>query len=206
MGHLCVNSCVMKSDVHCTAMKIIMEIQSIYQQAILFAAAKHAENNQTIPGTNLPYVVHVSNVAMEILMTAHHDPEFDLALAIKLALLHDTLEDTSASFDEIARNFGTEIARGVAALTKNDQLPKAEQMADSLSRIRNLPKEVGMIKLADRITNLQEPPGHWSMQKIKIYLQEAGVILEQLKHCNDFLARRLAEKIDEYGNYCDITS
>ena len=38
-----------------------MQIQSLYQKAIKFAAAKHAAQNQTIPGTNLPYVVHLSN-------------------------------------------------------------------------------------------------------------------------------------------------
>ena len=43
-----------------------MHTQSFYQKAIKFAAAKHAEQNQTVPGTNLPYVVHLSNVAMEI--------------------------------------------------------------------------------------------------------------------------------------------
>lgn len=42
-----------------------MEIQSIYQETIKFATARHLAQNQTIPGTDLPYVVHLSNVAME---------------------------------------------------------------------------------------------------------------------------------------------
>lgn len=45
-----------------------MEIQSLYQQTIKFATAKHLEMAQYVPGTNLPYVVHLSNVAMEILV------------------------------------------------------------------------------------------------------------------------------------------
>ena len=44
-----------------------MEIQTLYQEAIKFATAKHLEENQKLPGTDLPYVVHLSNVAMEIL-------------------------------------------------------------------------------------------------------------------------------------------
>ena len=54
----------------------IMEIQSIYQQAIKFAALKHSEIQQTIPGTDLPYVVHLSNVAMEILIASHNTSDF----------------------------------------------------------------------------------------------------------------------------------
>lgn len=42
-----------------------MHTQSLYQKAIKFAAAKHAEQNQTVPGTNLPNVVHLSNVAIQ---------------------------------------------------------------------------------------------------------------------------------------------
>jgi hypothetical protein len=41
-----------------------MEIQQLYQKSIKFAAGKHAEIDQKIPGTNLPYVVHICNVSM----------------------------------------------------------------------------------------------------------------------------------------------
>src|SRR6187431_2722336 len=135
-----------------------MEIQSIYQEAIKFAASKHEEKKQTIPGTNLPYVVHLSNVAMEIFMAFQSAPNFKLDFAIKLALLHDTLEDTSATFEEISQQFGPDVAHGVSALTKSDTLPKAEKMIDSLRRIKDLQTEVWAVKLADRITNLQKPP------------------------------------------------
>ena len=45
-----------------------MDIQTLYQQTIKSATLKHLKQNQTIPGTDLPYVVHLSNVAMEILI------------------------------------------------------------------------------------------------------------------------------------------
>src|SRR6478736_10259275 len=107
-----------------------MEIQSIYQEAIKFAASKHEEKKQTIPGTNLPYVVHLSNVAMEILLASQGSSNFKLDFAIKLALLHDTIEDTLATFEEISQQFGLDVAQGVSALTKSDTLPKAEKMVD----------------------------------------------------------------------------
>ena len=87
-----------------------MQIQSLYQKAIKFAAAKHAAQNQTIPGMNLPYVVHLSNVAMEILIASFHSENFDLGFAVQFALLHDTLEDTSTTFEELETKFGVEIA------------------------------------------------------------------------------------------------
>ncbi|MBW7888784.1 MAG: bifunctional (p)ppGpp synthetase/guanosine-3',5'-bis(diphosphate) 3'-pyrophosphohydrolase [Bacteroidetes bacterium] len=178
-----------------------MEIQSIYQQAIKFAAAKHSENNQTVPGTMLPYVVHLSNVAMEILVASQHSADFNVAFAVQTALLHDTLEDTSATADEIAREFGSETAQAVQALTKNKNLPHEEQMKDCLRRIQLLPKEVGAVKLADRITNLQKPPGHWNTEKKEQYRNEAMLILQQLQGTNSYLEQRLGKKITEYEQY-----
>jgi (p)ppGpp synthase/HD superfamily hydrolase len=178
-----------------------MEIQSIYQQTIKFAASKHSKKNHMIPGTNLPYVVHLSNVAMEILTAYQNAADFKLDLALKLALLHDTLEDTSATFDEISKEFGIDIAKGVSALTKNETLPKSEKMLDSLNRIKALPKEVWAVKLADRITNLQEPPKHWDTLKKEHYRNEAIQILEFLKGGNPFLEERLIKKIAEYQSY-----
>jgi guanosine-3',5'-bis(diphosphate) 3'-pyrophosphohydrolase len=91
-------------------------IQSGYQKAILFAAQKHEEQKQTIPGTNIPYVVHLSNVAMEILMAAPHTPDFNLNFAVQVALLHDTLEDTNTDFEELSNVFGLDVAEAVAEL------------------------------------------------------------------------------------------
>ncbi len=180
-----------------------MEIQTTYQKTILFAAFKHSEKNQTIPGTNLPYVVHLSNVAIEIMTAYQYAADFELDFALKLALLHDTLEDTSATFDEIATVFGVDVAHGVSALTKNEALPKSERMLDSLNRIKKLPREVWAVKLADRITNLQEPPNHWDAQKKEQYKQEAIQILQFLKGGNNYLEERLNGKIIDYQNYID---
>lgn len=112
-----------------------MEVQSKCQQAIKFATLKHLEEGQKVPGSNLPYVVHLSNVAMEILIAASHSDSFDLGFAMQIALLHDTLEDTSTEFGEIEKSFGIDVAEAVLALTKNSELPKDQQMRDSLYKI-----------------------------------------------------------------------
>jgi guanosine-3',5'-bis(diphosphate) 3'-pyrophosphohydrolase len=176
-----------------------MEAQSKYREAIKFAALKH--QGQKVPGTDLPYVVHLSNVAMEIMIAASHTDSFDLGFAVQLALLHDTLEDTSTEFGELEDLFGIELAEAVSALTKNGDLPKDQQMQDSLNRIKKLRSEVWAVKLADRITNLQPPPPHWDRDKRINYQAQARIILSELGEGNVYLARRLKAMIETYGDY-----
>jgi (p)ppGpp synthase/HD superfamily hydrolase len=180
-----------------------MDAQTLYQEALKFAAAKHTERGQKVPGTDLPYVVHLSNVAMEVIMASANSGDFNLGFAVQVALLHDTLEDTSTGFGELENQFGVEIAKAVSSLTKNKELPKELRMLDSLTRIKKLPAEVWAVKLADRITNLQAPPPDWDREKRINYQKEARIILGELKDGNAFLARRLEAKIKEYGNYIE---
>lgn len=178
-----------------------METQTLYQEAIKFATAKHLEKGHTVPGTNLPYVVHLSNVAMEIMIASCNTDNFNLGLAVQAALLHDTIEDTSTDFAELESKFGSEVATAVSALTKNNDLPKEQSMADSLARIKEMPSEVWAVKLSDRVTNLQPPPAHWDNGRKIAYREEARLILNELKDGNEFLARRLETKIEEYQIY-----
>ena len=177
-------------------------LQTKYQNTIKFAAKKHADINQLIPGTNLPYVVHLSNVAMEIIIAAHHTENFDAAFAVQVALLHDILEDTTTTFKELSNEFGIEIAKAVAALSKNSEISKENRMMDSLNRIKELQKEVWAVKLADRITNLQAPPKNWSAEKIVEYHAQAKIISHSLQGGNQYLEKRLEEKIADYEKYC----
>jgi guanosine-3',5'-bis(diphosphate) 3'-pyrophosphohydrolase len=172
-------------------------IQTLYQQAVKFAAERHG--NQLIPGSGIPYVVHLSNVCMEILFAARETLNFNLPLAVQVALLHDVLEDTQTREDELTACFGQQVASGVKALTKNSALPKEERMADSLRRIKQMPHEIWAVKLADRITNLQPPPVHWTTDKIVDYGREAQIIYDELKDGNAYLANRLKIKINEYA-------
>ncbi|MDR3228567.1 MAG: HD domain-containing protein [Puniceicoccales bacterium] len=171
-------------------------IQKVYQKAIIFAAKHHG--NQILFCDKIPYVTHLSNVCMEIFVAAAHTPEFDLGLAVPVALLHDVLEDTDCTEAELSANFGADIAAGVRALTKDVTLPKEERMLDSLRRIQAQPKTIWAIKLADRITNLQPPPPHWNAEKISEYKTEAILIYDHLKESNPYLASRLKNEIAQY--------
>jgi len=173
---------------------------SLYQKTIKFAGEAHA--NQLVPGTNANYLLHLSNVTMEVLLAYHKDPCFDIDLAMQIALLHDTIEDTAIESSALMKVFGVKVVKGVEALTKDLQLPKEKRMADSLRRINLESKETGMVKLADRITNLQAPPTHWPKEKRMNYLSQAKVILETLKGKNMYLENRLKDKIINYQKYC----
>lgn len=173
--------------------------QDLYQKTILFAGEKYKK--QKLPIDGLPYVVHLSNVAMEVMFAWESCKDFDIEYALQLALLHDTLEDTETSYEELEKTFGIEVSKGVFALTKDKNIAKYEQMQNSIKKILNCPKEVGIVKMSDRITNLQKPPKHWNNKKIISYRQEAQYILESLKFSNKYLAERLSFKIDEYEKY-----
>lgn len=158
----------------------------LFQAAWRFAASAH--NGQLVPGTNLPYLTHIGWVVAEVMAC----PEAD-DLAIACAVLHDTLEDTKTTFEQLREAFGPAVADGVQALTKIDT------MADSLRRIRLQPPQVWMVKLADRITNLQPAPAHWKPAKREAYREEAERILQELGAAHAELAERLRKKIAAYS-------
>lgn len=163
-----------------------------YRAALFFAAEAHGGVDQRFPGTELPYLVHVTLVASEVQagLAAHAalGDALDGDLAVQCALLHDTLEDTPVERATLVERFGEAVAAGVAALTKDETVGadapaeqrKALQMADSLTRIRAQPREVWLVKLADRISNLHAPPSYWSDDKRRRYRAEGEQILAAL--------------------------
>ena len=177
-------------------------VQDVYQTVAKFVAEKHAD--QQVKGSNANYMLHLSNVAMEIMLAYQENPNFDVSRAIKIALLHDTIEDTNTTFEEIASLFGNEIAKGVQALTKDKSLPKEKQMKDSLQRIKTCSKETKLVKIADRITNLQKPSKDWDNEKRRTYREQAHLIYDELHGEHSFLDNRLKDKIENYKNYIEV--
>ncbi|KAF3889354.1 MULTISPECIES: HD domain-containing protein [Nostocales] len=170
--------------------------QESYIKAYKFAAQAH--QGQEMPGSNIPYIMHLSFVSMEVIAALNVEKESNGDLAIQCALLHDTIEDTDITFEQINIEFGEAVAKGVLALTKNNTIAKYLQMEDSLTRIKQEPKEIWMVKLADRISNLQAPPHYWTSDKIVRYREEGILIYDALKDASPFLASRLACKIEDY--------
>ena len=154
-------------------------------------------------GEDVDYINHVGSVVFEVMNALPHENTINADLAILCAILHDTVEDTAYTYQDVKTQFGKSVADGVMALTKNEQLigGKRVKMVDSLHRIKQQPKEVWMVKLADRIVNLSSAPHYWSSPKKKAYQEEGRLILENLKEGSQFLANRLEEKIEMYNTF-----
>ena len=151
-----------------------------------------------MPGTTLPYIVHISLVAMEITAALSVEQVDNPDLAIQCALLHDTIEDTDVTYDQVKGPFGTDVADGVLALTIDETigpvLGKFDrrwlQLEDYLNRIKQQPREIWMVKMADRITNLQPPPEHWDDRMIKRYRKGAKLIHKELGVASAYIGGR----------------
>jgi (p)ppGpp synthase/HD superfamily hydrolase len=170
--------------------------QESYIKALRYAADAH--NGQLWPGTDLPYLVHLSMVAMEVIAAVGREGVENPDLAVQCALLHDVVEDQGRTREQLVEEFGEAVAAGVVALTKNEDLAKSGRMADSLARIREQPREVWIVKMADRVANLQPAPSHWSADKKRGYRDEAHEILDRLGEASAAMASRLQAKIDSY--------
>jgi len=168
-------------------------------EALRFAAQAHL--GQLYPGTGLPYLVHLGLVFSEVTAALARRPEADGDLAVCCAWLHDTMEDAGVIHACIEAQFGAPVADGVSALTKIPYLDPLEKIRDSLERILARPREVGMVKLADRIANMGPPPGHWTLEKRAAYRDEALVIHGALAGADSALADRLLDKIRQYERY-----
>lgn len=155
-------------------------------------------------GEQVEYINHIGSVTFEVLAAIAQTTGINADLAMKCAILHDTIEDTPFCYEEVIQHFGKEVADGVLALTKNDQIKgKEAKMKDSLQRIKAQPQEIWAVKMADRICNLSAPPYYWTKEKKQKYQQEAQLIYEELKEGNLYLAKRLAKKIEAYKRYFD---
>ena len=161
-----------------------------------FAARVHQA--QKMPTSDESYLHHLGMVTIEIFSAHLTHPLRDIDLAIRCAILHDSIEDQGVRHEELAEHFGAPVADGVLALSKDARLPKAEAMADSLARIRLQPSDVWCVKLADRISNLRNRPAHWSAEKCLSYREEGKQILAALETAHPYLAKRLRERIEQY--------
>lgn len=174
---------------------------SLIQKAWHFASQKH--KGQIYGGkekdSQVEYLSHVGAVTFELMACFAVEKHEGQELALCCSLLHDTIEDTNASFEEIKTLFGEIIANGVLALSKDDSIENKEQkMFDSLCRIKKQSKAVWLVKLADRICNMKEPLEHWSISKRDLYYREAEMIYNELKDASPYLAKRLRLKMDNY--------
>src|SRR3954464_10060628 len=115
-----------------------------------FAARYHVQ--QTRKGVKAePYINHLAEVAL-LVAEATDGADANLVLA---AVLHDTIEDTKAKYEDLVFAFGEDVADLVKEVTDDKKLPKAERKRLQVQHAPHLSRRARMIKIADKTSNLR---------------------------------------------------
>lgn len=167
--------------------------QEKYIKASFYAA--EAFNEKLFPGTNLPFAIHISLVSMEVMAVLLAESGLDGNLAVQCALLHDVIDYGDKTEEALKQEFGIEVARGVQALSKPNGVPESQKLSVSLANIQKQPREIWIVKMADKLTNLASPPGNWTSKIIEAYRISALQTHNALYPASAFLADRLLKQI-----------
>jgi len=154
--------------------------------AAAFAAHKHKDQRRKDASAS-PYINHPLALANVLSNEGGvQDP-----VVICAALLHDTIEDTDTTQEELTRHFGVEIASVVMEVTDDKALPKAERKRQQVEHAAHISERAKLVKLADKISNLRDilssPPADWSPQRKKEYFDWAALVVKQLRGTHEHL-------------------
>jgi len=165
---------------------------NLLMKALSFAADKHRK--QFRKGSEpIPYINHPIAVAELIVRTGKiRDGEI-----IAAALLHDTVEDTETTFEELEAEFGPAIAKLVAEVTDNKKLPKEERKRLQVEHASSLSPRARIIKLADKTCNLrdvvQDPPAGWELERKQEYFDWGKSVVDKIGGTNAELEQAFAD-------------
>ena len=109
------------------------------------------------------------------------------------ALLHDTIEDTETTPEELEEQFSAEIRRIVQEVTDDKALPKAERKRLQIEHASELSHRARLVKLADKISNLRDltlnAPSEWSLQRRRDYFDWAKKVIDKVRGTHKKLER-----------------
>ena len=149
-------------------------------KALAFAAHKHRDQRRKDAEAS-PYINHPIALA-DVLVNEGGVTDFEVLCA---ALLHDTVEDTATTHEELVDAFGSRIARIVAEVTDDTSLPKAERKRLQVEHAASISREAKLVKLADKICNLRDvdarPPAKWDLQRKREYFDWAKAVVDRLR-------------------------
>lgn len=157
-------------------------------KAAAFAAAKHRDQRRKDANAS-PYINHPIALANVLSNEAGiTDP-----VVICGALLHDTVEDTDTTPEELEREFGPAIRAVVMEVTDDKALPKAERKQQQIEHAGQVSEAARLVKLADKICNLRDiatsPPADWSGERKQAYYDWAGQVIDRLRGTHPVLER-----------------
>jgi len=157
-------------------------------RATQFAAHKH-KNQRRKDAKATPYINHPIGLA-EVL---HTDGGVRDPVVIAAALLHDTIEDTETSYEELRGAFGEEVADCVVEVTDTKFLGKEARKRLQVAKAGRATERARLVKLADKICNLRDilasPPTGWSLTRRQKYFDWAKEVVEQVRGVNPRLER-----------------
>ncbi|MCW8964131.1 MAG: HD domain-containing protein [Gammaproteobacteria bacterium] len=165
----------------------------IVKHAIHFATEAHQRIDQRRKYSGQPYAVHLDQVA-KIVQSVSDDEEM-----IATAWLHDVVEDTPATLNDIEREFGQPVAQLVRELTdisKPSDGNRAARKKIDRQHLAEASARGQTIKLADLIDNCKDITKH-DVKFARVYLDEMGALLEVLKHADEGLMRRAKKTLSK---------
>jgi guanosine-3',5'-bis(diphosphate) 3'-pyrophosphohydrolase len=153
-------------------------------------ADKHRDQRRK--NGDVPYVNHPLAVAASLAAEGGvRDPA-----VLAAAILHDTLEDTDATAEELERAFGPAVAGIVREVTDDRRLPKHERKRRQVGHARAIGEGARLVELADKLHNLrdlaQAPPPSWDAARVQGYFCWAHEVVQALGPANEPLWRALA--------------
>jgi GTP diphosphokinase / guanosine-3',5'-bis(diphosphate) 3'-diphosphatase len=162
--------------------------------AIHFAAERHRKQRRKDADAS-PYVNHAIQVG-EVLARVGGVTDRDVLLA---AVLHDTIEDTETTRDEIASRFGEPVASLVAEVSDDKTLPKEERKRLQVEHASALSMGAKLIKLGDKICNVRDvaesPPADWTLERRVEYLAWSRRVVDGCRDASAALARNFDEVV-----------
>jgi guanosine-3',5'-bis(diphosphate) 3'-pyrophosphohydrolase len=149
-------------------------------KALQFAAQKHRDQRRKGPEAE-PYINH----PIALVHVLWHEAGVHDAVVLVAALLHDTIEDTDTTAEELEREFGAEICQVVCEVTDDKSLPKQERKQGQIDHAHGLSDRAKLVKLADKICNLRDlaasTPPDWSLQRQQEYFTWAKQVVDQMR-------------------------
>ena len=158
-------------------------------RAARFAAWKHRDQRRKGKG-RLPYINHPLDLAHVLWFEGGVSD----ATVLAAALLHDTIEDTQTTVQELQGEFGERIAQIVMEVTDERSLDWRVRKKLQVTRARLASVEARQVKLADKICNLRSmvasPPQGWSVERQRAYFDWSKEVVDQLRGVNPELEQR----------------
>ncbi len=158
------------------------EVETVLRAAA-FAADKHRDQRRKDAAAS-PYINHPITVAR---LLSEQGGVTDVGV-LCAALLHDTIEDTNTTEQELREVFGDRVASIVLEVTDDKSLPKAQRKQLQIEHASRISAEAKLVKLADKIANvsdiLHSPPADWSPDRKAEYFQWAGLVIAGLRGVN----------------------